>query len=97
MAALLDPVPIDVFSTALQEAASRAEAGRERVILTRNGTPIAALVPLSDLEAIEDAEDMAAAADALAEYTQSGKDWPGYTREELAAKWGIDVSDDASE
>lgn len=54
-------------------------------------------MPIADLEAIEDAEDAAAAAEALAEYAASGKDWPVYTVEDLMARWGIDLSDDATE
>ena len=70
-------------------AVARAEAGKERINLTRAGKPVAALVPIVDLEAIEDAEDLAAAADALAEYERAGKDWPTYTVEELTARCGI--------
>jgi prevent-host-death family protein len=96
MSAVLDPIPIDAVPAAFAEAIARAEAGTERIILTRAGKPVAALVPLADLEVIEDAEDTRAAAEGLAEYEPSGKDWPRHTLEELAARWGIDPSDDAS-
>jgi len=91
MSAVLDPIPLDAPSPAFAEAVARAEAGQERIILTRDGKPVAALVPLSDLEAIEDAEDMRAAADALAEWEAAGRP-AGVTLEEMAAKWGIDLS-----
>jgi prevent-host-death family protein len=97
MSAVLDPIPTDAAPAVFAEAVARAEAGKERVILTRAGKPVAALVPIADLEAIEDAEDAAAAAEALAEYERSGKNWPTHTLEELAARWGITLSDDASE
>lgn len=38
------------------EAAARAERDKERVVLTRDGKPVAAVVPIEDLEALE-AED----------------------------------------
>ncbi len=94
MSVLLDPIPTDAAPAAFVEAVARAEAGNERVILTRAGRPVAALVPIADLEAIEDAEDAAAAAEALAEYERSGKDWPTYTVEELTARWGLSLSGD---
>jgi hypothetical protein len=50
------------------------------------------MVPIADLQAIEDAEDEAAAAAGMAEYERSGATWPSYTVEELAARWGMDVA-----
>jgi prevent-host-death family protein len=97
MSTVLAPIPIDTASTAFAEAVARTEAGQERIILTRDGKPVAAMVPLADLDAIEDAEDRTAAAAVLAEHERSGHDWPAYTLEQLAAKWGIDSSDDAAE
>jgi prevent-host-death family protein len=43
---------------------SRAEAG-EATVITRNGTPVAALVPMSDYDALEDAADELLAREAL--------------------------------
>jgi prevent-host-death family protein len=94
---VLDPVPTDAAPAAFAEAVARAEAGKERVVLTRAGKPVAALVPIVDLEAIKDVEDKAAAVKALAEYERPRKDWPAYTPEELIVRWGINTSDDASE
>jgi prevent-host-death family protein len=54
----------------LSELLNRAAYGHERVVLTRRGKPVAALVPVEDLELIraaEDAEDLAAARAAIAE------------------------------
>lgn len=97
MSAVLDPIPTEAAPAAWAEAIARAEAGKERIILTRAGKPVAALVPIAELEAIEDAEDAAAAAEALAEYERSGTDWPTHTRKELAARWEINLSDDTEE
>ena len=49
---------------------NRAGYGKERVILTRRGKPVAAVVPIEDvefLEALEDQADLEAARKALAE------------------------------
>jgi prevent-host-death family protein len=97
MSVVLDPVPTDTAPAAFAEAVARAEAGKERIVLTRAGKPVAALVPIADLEAIEDAEDEAETAEALAEYERSGKDWPTYTVEELTARWGVSLSNDEGE
>jgi prevent-host-death family protein len=54
----------------LGQLVSRVEYNEERVVLTRNGRPVAALVPvevLADLEAAEDAADLEAARAAAAE------------------------------
>jgi prevent-host-death family protein len=93
MSIVIDPLPADA---AFADAIARAESGQERIILTRAGKPVMALVPVADLEAIEDAEDQAAAAQGLAEYEQSGQDWPVLTVETLATRWGIDLADDAT-
>jgi prevent-host-death family protein len=88
------PADADVASTPLAEAVGRAETGNERVILTRNGKPVAAVVPLADvaaLEAIEDAGDAAAAVAALAEWEAAGRPL-GATLDELAKRHGIDLN-----
>jgi prevent-host-death family protein len=97
MSTVLDPIPIDAAPATFADAVARVAAGKERIILTRAGTPVVALVPIADLEAVEDAADAAAAADGLTEYERSGKSWPSYTVEELAARWGISLSDVATE
>ncbi|MGH9068890.1 MAG: type II toxin-antitoxin system Phd/YefM family antitoxin [Acidimicrobiales bacterium] len=54
----------------LGQLVSRVEYNEERIVLTRNGRPVAALVPidvLRDLEAAEDTEDLEAAKQAAAE------------------------------
>jgi prevent-host-death family protein len=42
------------FSTTV----NRVAFGRERVVLTRHGKPVAAVVPIEDLELLESLEDM---------------------------------------
>ncbi len=54
----------------LGQLVSRAEYNEERIVLTRNGRAVAALVPidaLRDLEAAEDAADLVAGKRAAAE------------------------------
>jgi prevent-host-death family protein len=54
----------------LAETLNRARYARDRIVVERNGTPVAAIVSLSDLEAleaIEDAADAHAADEAKAE------------------------------
>ena len=58
------------------DVVSRAAYGKERVVLTRHGKPVAAVVPLEDLEALERLEDELDAemgAVALAEWQAEGK------------------------
>jgi prevent-host-death family protein len=97
MSAVMDPIPTDAASAAFADAVARVETGKERIILTRAGKPVVALVPIADLEAIEDAEDAAAAAEGLKEYERSGETWPIYRVEELATQWRISLSDAVTE
>ncbi|MBA2564039.1 MAG: type II toxin-antitoxin system Phd/YefM family antitoxin [Gemmatimonadetes bacterium] len=55
---------------AFGETLNRVAYGKERVVLSRRGKPMAALIPLEDLallEKLEDRLDVDAAAEALAE------------------------------
>jgi prevent-host-death family protein len=59
----------------LAELINRATYAGERVILTRRGKALAAIVPIADvelLEALEERVDLAEARDALAEARESG-------------------------
>ena len=86
-------VSADVVSAPIAEAVDRVALSHERIILTRDGKPVAAMVPLADvaaLEAIEDAADADAAAAALAEWEASGRPL-GATLDALAERHGIDL------
>lgn len=68
---------------------NRAAYGKERIVLTRRGRRIAAVVPFEDvaaLERIEDAIDLREAKKALAEYARVGK---AVTLEELKRKYRL--------
>ena len=63
----------------LSELVSRAAYGKERIVLTRRGKGIAALIPLDDLQLLEqflqrleDESDLKAARKALAEAKREG-------------------------
>jgi prevent-host-death family protein len=63
------------FRNNLPEYLNRAQYGHERVTITRNGRPIAAVVSLKDLEllrALEDRLDLRDAEDALREADADG-------------------------
>jgi prevent-host-death family protein len=68
------------------EAINRAAFGKERVILTRRGRRIAAIVPLEDvktLEAIEDKKDIEDAKKSLKEASRKGSISAAQLRKEL--------------
>ncbi len=60
----------------LGELVNRAAYGDERIILTRHGRAVAALVPISMLRELEEAEDAADLAAAHAATTESGPNVP---------------------
>jgi prevent-host-death family protein len=62
MATLSTVLARNEFSTVI----NRAAFGKERVILARRGKPIAAVVPMEDLELLRALEDRADLADAIA-------------------------------
>lgn len=60
----------------LSELINKAAYAKERVILTRRGKKIVAIIPIEDLELIEhleDEEDVRDAQEALAEYHRTGE------------------------
>lgn len=67
---LVSEVPIGEAGAHLAEVAHEAASGGEVVYLTEHGQRLAAIVPAqvaADLEAAEDADDIAAAREAMAE------------------------------
>ncbi len=70
------------------EAINRAAYGKERIIVTRRGKPLAAIVPIEDMEAmeaIEDRIDLEEAAKARAEAKEKGT----ISLAEMKAKYGL--------
>lgn len=81
MRADLDPnvdlewVSTDEARESLDVLADRVGETGERIVLTRNGKPVAALVHVDDaiyMQALEDRDDNAAADEALAEMERNG-------------------------
>jgi prevent-host-death family protein len=71
------------------ELVSRAAFGKERIVLTRRGKPLAAMVPVADLErlqALEDAADRAAVERAETEMARTGD--RGVPLAEILAEFG---------
>jgi prevent-host-death family protein len=67
---------------------------KARVLLTRDGKPVAAIVPIEDyeaLEAIEDAYDAKLAGEAIAAWEAAGRP-PGIPMADVARELGIDLS-----
>jgi prevent-host-death family protein len=74
----------------LSELINRAAYGKERVLLTRRGKALAALVPMEDmkrLEALEDQEDAAEAARRLKAWRKGGR--KGIPLETVAKEYDI--------
>jgi len=87
-------IPADASGEAFTAAITQAADEKSRVLLTRDGKPVAAIVPIEDydaLEAAEDAEDEKLAAEALAEWRAEGCP-PGIPMEDVARELGIDLT-----
>ena len=98
MSAALDPfLAADAAPAAFAEAMARAEHEKGRTVLTRAGRPVAALVPIEDIEALEaweDEQDSRAAAEAVTQWEAEGRPL-GATLDELAARYGVTLDPDA--
>ena len=71
----MDPITTEVAQDRFPEILDTAITSKERVVLTRQGKPVAAVVPIEDLErleAIEDRLDVEAARGALREAETGG-------------------------
>ncbi len=88
------PLPVDP----VRDAVAIVERDDRRVVLTRDGTPVAAVISLDDLRALEEldaAEDIywsRAAKEAVAQWEAEGRP-PGIPMEEIARELGIDLTD----
>jgi prevent-host-death family protein len=67
---------------------NRAAYGKERIILTRRGKPLAALVPLEDIELLEELENRADAEDVRLARGEAARG-EGIAWEELKADLGL--------
>lgn len=79
----------------LAEAAVRAERDKERVVLMRDGKPVAAVVPIEDLEALEAGDEYwsRAVEEIIAEWKAADRP-AGIPIEDIARDPGIDVAAD---
>ncbi len=76
------------------EMLDRAAVGKERIVLTRGGEKLAAIVPIEDIEALEafeDARDAAEIRARVAEWEAAGR--PGTSLEDYVRKHGLDLSE----
>ncbi len=76
----------------LAEVINRAAYGKERVMLTRRGRALAAVVPIEDialLESIEDGADPAEIRRRLAQWERGAR--PAIGLAEIAKRYGIDL------
>jgi antitoxin (DNA-binding transcriptional repressor) of toxin-antitoxin stability system len=82
-------IPANAPASELVTAMERAAVGKERLVLVRDGKPLAAIVPIEDLDALEaeDAHDINEGLEALADFERDGANWT--TQSELAARFGI--------
>jgi prevent-host-death family protein len=77
----------DAFGAVIAHAAD----DKARVVLTRDGKPVAAIVPIEDydaLETIEDAHDAKLAGEAIAAWEAAGRP-RGVSHDELLTRYGI--------
>jgi prevent-host-death family protein len=83
--------PADAAPGPFAEAVAHTEHDKERVILTRDGKPVAAIVPIEDLAALEDAEEAhwrRVADEAVGQWEAEGRP-AGISHEELLARYGV--------
>jgi prevent-host-death family protein len=92
------PLPADAVSGLLPEAVAQVARDDVRVVLTRDGQPVAAVVSVEDLRALEEleaAEDAyweRAAEEAHARWEAEGRP-AGISMEEIARELGVDLTD----
>lgn len=93
-----DSVTMPLPPDPMREAVDQVEQTSRRVILTRDGTEVAAIVPMEDLRALEEMDELEdaywakAAAAAIADWEARGRP-PGIPMEDVARELGIDLND----
>jgi len=89
-----DTISAESAGASFGAAINHAAEDKARVVLTRDGKPVAAIVPIEDydaLEAIEDAFDAKLAREAMAAWEAAGRP-PGIPMADVARELGIDLS-----
>lgn len=82
----------------MRDMIERVERDQRRVVLTRDGAPVAAIVPIEDLEAlkefdaIEDEYWSRVAAEEVAKWEAEGRP-PGIPMADIIRELGIDLTD----
>ncbi len=90
-----DVVTIQLPTDPVRDAVEIVERDQRRVVLTRDGVPVAAVIPLDDLRALEELDEMEdahwarEAAKAVAQWEAEGRP-PEIPLEEVLARYGID-------
>jgi prevent-host-death family protein len=87
------PIAAELAGDSFGAAIDHAADDKARVVLTRDGKPVAAIVPIEDyeaLEAIEDAHDAKLAGEALAIWEAAGRP-RGIPMADVARELGIDL------
>jgi len=87
----VETVAVESAGTSMGAAIDQAADNKVRVLLTRDGKPVAAIVPIEDyeaLETIEDAHDAEMFREAMAAWEAAGRP-PGIPHEEVLAEYGI--------
>lgn len=87
-----DTQPLAEVKAHLSTYVDRVEREHERVIITRNGRPVAMLISPDDLEALEDTLDLLSNPEAMAQLAEAEADVAAgrfVTGEELAEQYGL--------
>jgi prevent-host-death family protein len=89
------PLPLEPVPDRLPDVVAQVERGAGRVVLTRDGKPVAAVVPIADLRMLEedDAEDeywCRVANEAVMQWEAEGRP-AGIPMEGIARELGVDL------
>ncbi len=71
------------------EVVNRAAFGQERIVLTRRGKALAAVVPIEDLEWMQELEDRLDIEEALAALKEAEEEGGTVSWEEIKAEYGL--------
>ncbi len=71
------------------EVVNRAAFGQERIVLTRRGKALAAVVPIEDLEWMQELEDRLDVEEALAALKEAEEEGGTVSWEEIKAEYGL--------